>query len=161
MFNLSYANFANAYRRYAALDGNDLLADLGWEQQTGVPGNGALLTSLALLSLGIPLAGSQRISAGSQRISAGPLTGGRAFNGANRLADWLGERFGTPEIIPLDQGLAEVAYSLFGRRGIVAFIQGSGPRGGLIGLLDGRNAQALCCAADSKHPLEVRFWELR
>ena len=154
MFNLSYANFANAYRRYAALDGNDLLADLGWERQTGVPGNGAVRTSLALLSLGVPLAGSQR-------ISAGPLTGGRAFNGANRLADWLGERFANPEIIPLDQGLAEVAYSLFGRRGIVAFIQGSGPRGGLIGLLDGRNAQALCCAADSKHPLEVRFWELR
>lgn len=154
MFNLSYANFANAYRRYAAQDGNNLLAELGWERQTGVLGNGALLVSLALISLGVPLAGSQRISAGS-------LTGGRAFNGANRLADWLGERFAVPEIIPLDQGLAEVAYSLFGRRGIVAFIQGSGPRGGLIGLLDGTNAQALCCAADCKHPLEVRFWELR
>jgi hypothetical protein len=154
MFNLSYADFTNAYRRYATQDGANLLDDLGWEQQACLPGNGALLTSLALLSLGIPLAGSQR-------ILAGPLNGGRAFNGANRLADWLGERFALPEIIPLDQGLAEVGYQLFGRRGIVAFIQGSGPRGGLISLLDGRNAHALCRAADSRHPLEVRFWELR
>lgn len=150
MFNLSYANFANAYRRYADAGGNQLLAEMGGDVRFG---NGALLVSLALLSLGVPLSGSQH-------ISTGPLTGGRAFNGANRLADWLGERFASPEIIPLEQGLGEVAYQLFGRRGIVAFIQGSGPQGGQIGLLDGRNANSLCCAAENKHPLEVRFWEL-
>lgn len=154
MFNLSYANFANAWRRFAELDGEQLLADLGCDSQSAQLGNGAMLTSLALLSLGIPLAGSQR-------IATGPLAGGRAFNGANQLADWLGERFATPEIIPLDQGLGQAAYQLFGRRGIVAFIQGNGPRGGLIGLLDGCNANALCCAAQNKHPLELRFWELR
>lgn len=154
MFNLSYAPFANAWRRYATLDGTRMVDELGWPQQSGTLGNGALLTSLALLSLGVPLAGTQR-------IPVGPLAGGRAFTGANRLADWLSERFAPPENLPLDAGLAEVAYALFGRRGILAFIQGSGPQGGLIGLLDGTNAQALCCAADCKHPLEVRFWELR
>ncbi len=153
MFNLSYANFANTYRRYATQDGRSLLADLGWEPQSGLLGNGAILTSLALLTLGIPLPGSQP-------IAAGPLTGGRVFNGANRLADWLGERFATPENIPLDHELGDVAYLLFGRRGIVAFIQGSGPGGGLIGLLDGTNASTLCSMAQRKHPLEVRFWEL-
>ncbi|MCG2577541.1 hypothetical protein LZ012_11095 [Dechloromonas sp. XY25] len=153
MFNLSYANFANAYRRYAETDGNKLVADLGCDEQSARIGNGALLTSLALLSLGIPLAGSLH-------IPAGPLTGGRAFTGANRLADWLGERFASPEVISLEQGLGEVAYQLFGRRGVAAFIQESGPQGGQIGLLDGRNANSLCCAAENKHPLEVRFWEL-
>ncbi|HLO63643.1 MAG TPA: hypothetical protein VK165_11865 [Azonexus sp.] len=153
MFNLSYANFANAWRRYAEAGGTRLLAELGSDVQSARLGNGALLTSFALLSLGVPLPGSQR-------ISAGPLAGARVFNGANRLADWLSERFATPEIISLEQGLGEVAYHLFGRRGIVAFIQGSGPQGGLIGLLDGRNANALCCVAETKHPLEVRFWEL-
>ena len=86
MFNLSYANFANAWRRFAELDGEQLLADLGCDSQSAQLGNGAILTSLALLSLGIPLAGSQR-------IATRPLAGGRAFNGANQLADWLGERF--------------------------------------------------------------------
>ncbi len=154
MFNLSYANFANAWRRFAELDGEQLLADLGCDSQSAQLGNGAMLTSLALLSLGIPLGGSLR-------IATGPLAGGRVFNGANQLADWLGERFATPEIIPLDQGLGQAAYQLFGRRGIAAFIQGNGPSGGLIGLLDGCNANALCCAAQNKHPLELRFWELR
>ena len=32
---------------------------------------------------------------------------------------------------------------------------------GLIGLLDGRNAQPLCCKAAARHPLDIRFWELR
>jgi hypothetical protein len=81
--------------------------------------------------------------------------------GANRLADWLSERYALPEIIPLDQGLGEVAGKLFGRRGIVAFIQGNGPSGGLIGLLDGHSAQSLCCKAAARHPLDIRFWELR
>lgn len=153
MFNLSYANFANAYRRYAEAGGATLQAELGGDVHSVRLGNGALLTSLALLSLGVPLSGSQR-------ISAGPLAGGRVFNGADRLADWLSKRFAAPEIISLEQGLGEVAYQLFGRRGIVAFVQGSGPQGGQIGLLDGRNASSLCCAAEIKHPLEVRIWEL-
>ena len=153
MFNLSYANFADTYRRQAAIGSRALAAELGWTEQIRGT-NGAVITSLALLSLGIPVAGSQV-------ITAGPLTGGRVCKGANHLADWLAERFAKPEIIPLDRGLADVAYQLFGRRGIVAFMQGNGPVGGLIGLLDGRNAQTLCCAAESRYPLEVRFWELR
>lgn len=152
MFNLSCANFANAYRRYGATDRQALAAELGWAEASRFA-NGALVTSLALLSLGISLAGSQV-------IPAGPLAGGRVFNGANHLADWLSERFAEPEIITLDRGLGDVAYQLLGRRGIVAFMQGNGPSGGLVGLLDGRNAQTLCCAAESRHPLEVRFWEL-
>jgi len=152
MFNLSYANFANAYRRHAAIDRQALAAELGWAERPR-SANGALITSLALLSLGAPLAGSQI-------IAAGPLAGGRVFIGANHLADWLGERFVKPEVIMLDRGLGDVAYQLFGRYGIVAFMQGNGPNGGLIGLLDGRNAQTLCCSAESRHPLEVRFWEL-
>lgn len=156
MFNLNYASFSNAFRRYAELDKGSLFNTLGLADKAGSSGylrNGAVLTSLALLSSGVPLAGSLR-------IEAGPLAGGKAFNGANRLADWLSVRHEAPEILPLDKGLAEVAYQLFGRRGIVAFTQGSGPQGGLIGLLDGRNAGAMCCAAEIKHPLEVRFWPL-
>lgn len=156
MFNLNYANFSNAYRRYAALDKENLFSTLGWADKAGSFGhvrNGAVLTSLALLSSGVPLSGSLR-------IDGGKLAGGKAFNGANRLADWLSVRHQAPEILSLDKGLAEVAYQLFGRRGIVAFIQGSGPQGGLIGLLDGRNAGAMCCAAELKHPIEVRFWPL-
>lgn len=156
MFNLTYAHFSNAYRRYAHLDKDGLFNTLGWADKVGSSGyahNGAVLTSLALLSSGVPLSGSLR-------IEAGPLAGGKAFNGANRLADWLSVRHEAPEMLPLDKGLAEVAYQLFGRRGIVAFMQGSGPQGGLIGLLDGRNAGAMCRAAEIKHPLEVRFWPL-
>ena len=156
MFNLSYQHFANAYRRFERQDKDALFANLGWPAQDGAGGhvrNGAVLTSLALISAGAPLNGSLR-------ILAGPQQGGRAFNGANRLADWLGEHFGEPEVIPLDKGLNDVAEQLFGRRGIVAFIQGSGPQGGSIGLLDGRNATSLCRAAELHHPLEVRFWAL-
>lgn len=156
MFNLNYASFSNAYRRYAEMDKGSLFNILGWADKGGSSGyvrNSAVLTSLALLSSGVPLSGSLRIDAGS-------LMGGKVFNGANRLAEWLSVRHETPELLSLDKGLAEVAYQLFGRRGIVAFIQGSGPQGGFIGLLDGRNASALCCAAELKHPLEVRFWPL-
>ena len=153
MLNLSYANFANAYRHYASLDRSSLSAELGWEERGAQFTNGALLASLALLTLGSPVPGTQR-------IEAGHLIGRRVCNGANRLADWLSERHVTPEIIPLEQGLSDVAYQLFGRRGIVAFIQGTGPAGGLIGLLDGRNAPFLCRAAESHYPLEIRFWEL-
>jgi len=156
MFNLSYANFSVAYRRYAALDQGSLLEALGWADNAGscpYARNGALLTSLALLSCGIPLSGSLR-------IEGGPLAGGKAFNGANRLADWLSVRHDVPEILSLDKGLSEIAYQLFGRRGIVAFMQGTGPQGGLIGLVDGRNAGVICSAAASKYPLEVCFWPL-
>ena len=156
MFNLNYANFSNAFRRYAELDKGSLFNTLGWADKAGSSGyvrNGAVLTSLALLSSGVPLSGSVRIDAGS-------LMGGKVFNGANRLAEWLSVRHEMPEILSLDKGLSDVAYQLFGRRGIVAFIQGSGPQGGAIGLLDGRNAGVLCCAAELKHPLEVRFWPL-
>ena len=117
MFNLSYAHFANAYRRYASRDVQTLAAELGWAEQGAQRANGALVTSLALLSVGAPLTGRQA-------IAAGPLAGRRVCRGANRLADWLSERYALPEIIPLDQGLGEVAGQLFGRRGIVAFIQG-------------------------------------
>ncbi|PKO36261.1 MAG: hypothetical protein CVU33_19265 [Betaproteobacteria bacterium HGW-Betaproteobacteria-6] len=156
MFNLSYQHFANAYRRFERQDQDALFANLGWQEQAGAGGhvrNGAVLTSLALISVGAQLNGGLR-------ILAGPLQGGRAFNGANRLAGWLGEHFGEPEIIALDKGLSDVAYQLFGRHGIVAFIQGSGPQGGSIGLLDGRNAASLCRQAEIHHPLEVRFWAL-
>lgn len=154
MFNLSYANFANAYRRYASHDARTLAAELGWAEPGGQHTNGALVTSLALLAVGAPLIGTQA-------IAAGPLAGRRVCHGANRLADWLSERYALPEIIPLEQGLGDVACQLFGRRGIVAFVQGNGPSGGLISLLDGRNAQPLCCKAAARHPLDIRFWELR
>ena len=154
MFNLSYAHFANAYRRYASRDAQTLAAELGWAEQGAQRANGALVTSLALLAVGAPLTGTQA-------IAAGPLAGRRVCRGANRLADWLSERYALPEIIPLDHGLGEVAGQLFGRRGIVAFVQGNGPSGGLIGLVDGRNAQPLCCKAAACHPLDIRFWELR
>ncbi len=154
MFNLNYNQFASAYRRYASRDAQTLVAELGWTGQRSPGSNGALLTSLALLAAGAPLAGTHA-------IAAGPLAGRRVCRGANRLADWLAERYALPEIIPLDRGLGEVVCQLFGRRGIVAFIQGNGPFGGLIGLLDGRNAQALCCRAAACHPVEIRFWELR
>lgn len=156
MFNLSYARFTKAYRHYAGLDQASLWETLGWADKTSAAGdirNGALLTSLALLTCAVPLAGTRR-------LDAGPLAGAKAFNGPNQLADWLSSRHAAPEILPLDQGLNHVANQLFGRRGIVAFIQGSGPQGGLIGLLDGSNAGPLCCAAELKHPLEVRFWAL-
>ncbi|MBS1140748.1 MAG: hypothetical protein H6R13_2201 [Proteobacteria bacterium] len=152
MFNLSYQPFANAYRRFERMDKDSLLAELGWPDGQRAC-TSALITSLALLAAGAPLNGNARIEAGA-------LTGRRAFTGANHLADWLVAHFGAPQGIPLDGGPGEVAYQLYGQRGIVAFMQGSGPQGGLIGLLDGANAAPLCCAAEIHHPLEVRFWAL-
>lgn len=156
MLNLNFATLVKAYRHYAALPPAELLAGLGWAERAGSPGyarNGAILTSLALLSCSTPLSGPLR-------IEAGPLAGRKVENGANRLADWLAERHLAPELIPLAGGLGQVAYQLFGRRGIVAFIQGNGPAGGEIALIDGRNATAQCIAAETCHPLEVRFWEI-
>lgn len=154
MFNLSYTGFAQAWRRYAntALL-TELSSDAGAEPSALQLDNGAFRASVALLSLGIPVAGSRR-------IDAGPLTGGRAFTGANAMADWLGERFDTPETFPIERGLGDIADRLFGRRGIVAFVSGNGPQGGLIGLLEGSNAHGLCAAAQPRHPCEVRFWTL-
>src|SRR5690349_4600183 len=100
MFNLSYANFSKGYRLYAELDKGRLFEKLGWADKAGASGhgrNGAVLTSLALLSCGVPVGGSLR-------IEAGPLAGGKVFNGANCLADWFGMRHDTPEILSLDQG---------------------------------------------------------
>lgn len=152
MFNLSYQNFANAYRRYARQDKASLLAELGWPAGQRAC-TSALTTSLALLSAGAPLNGNARIEAGA-------LEGRRAFTGANHLADWLVDHFGAPQVIPLEAGLGNVADQLYGKRGIIAFMQGSGPQGGMIGLVDGTNAAPLCCAAEIHHPLEVRFWAL-
>jgi hypothetical protein len=159
MFNLSYTGFTQAWRRHASTGHSALLAELNGDAGSNPDApapkldNGAILASLALLTLGIPVAGSRR-------IDAGPLTGGRAFTGANAMADWLGERFAPPETLPIERGLGDIADRLFGRRGIVAFVSGNGPQGGLIGLLEGSNAHTLCAAAQARHPLEVRFWAL-
>lgn len=156
MLNLNYATLASAYRHYAALDANGLFASLGWSDKAGSPGyvrNGALLTSLALLSANVPLSGPLK-------IEAGPLAGRKVQNGANRLADWLAERHVPPETLSLANGINELVGQLFGRRGIVAFIQDTGPAGGSMALLDGRHAAAVCLAAAGKHPREVRFWAI-
>lgn len=155
MLNLNYASLASAYRRYAALPVAELIKALGWAEQSANigAGNGALLTSLALVSVNTPLSGPLK-------IEAGPLRGRKVQNGANRLADWLAERHQAPEILSLDNGLEHVAYTLFGRRGIVAFMQATGPSGGSIALLDGHNAAALCATAQHKHPIEIRFWAI-
>lgn len=153
MLNLNYATLASAYRRYAAMTPAELCETLGWSAPVGNARNGAVLTSLALLSANVPLSGPLK-------IEAGPLTGRKVQNGANRLADWLAERHVPPETLTLDNGLSDVANRLFGRRGIVAFTQGTGPAGGAIALLDGRNAAAICIAAETVHPQAVRFWEI-
>lgn len=156
MLNLNYATLANAYRHYAALGPSELFATLGWSDKAGSSGylqNGAVLTSLALLSSNVPLSGPLT-------IEAGPLAGRKVQNGANRLADWLAERHTMPETLSLAAGMGAVANKLFGRRGLVAFIQGTGPAGGSIVLLDGRNAAAACIAAERMHPLDVRFWAI-
>lgn len=156
MLNLNYATLASAYQYYAALTPAELLETLGWSDKAGSSGHarsGAVLTSLALLSASVPLSGPLT-------IEAGPLAGRKVQSGANRLADWLAERHAAPETLSLAGGLNQVASQLFGRRGIVAFIQGTGPAGGSIALLDGRNAASVCIAAEVVHPLEVRFWEI-
>lgn len=156
MLNLNFATLVKGYRHYAGLAPAVLLETLGWADKAGVPGyapNGAVLTSLALLSASVPLRGPLK-------IEAGELAGRKVQNGANRLADWLAEHHTEPEFISLEGGLDEVAYQLFARRGIVAFIQNAGPDGGDIGVLDGHNAGALCAAAYRLHPVEVRFWAI-
>jgi hypothetical protein len=156
MLNLNYATLAGAYRRYAAMNQTELFATLGWSDKAGSPGylrNDAVLTSLALLSANAPLSGPLK-------IEAGPLAGRKVQNGANRLAGWLAERHAIPETLSLAAGMGAVANKLFGRRGLVAFIQDIGPAGGSIVLLDGRNAAAACIAAERIHPLEVRFWTI-
>jgi len=152
MLNLNYVTLAAAYRRYAVLAPAALQEALGWSEYGSTPAyarNGAVLTSLGLLSAGVPLSGPLT-------IEAGPLAGRKVQNGANRLANWLAAHHKAPETLPVDG----VADQLFGRRGIVAFIQGAGPAGGSIAVLDGRNAAVACIAAQGKHPLEVRFWEV-
>lgn len=152
MFNLTYSHFATAYRQYAALDKAGLAASLGWSAFSG--NSGAVLTSLALLAAGAPLSGNVR-------ITAGPFAGRSVCNEGNRLADWLGERFATPEVLPFSGSIGDVSGFLFGKRGIVAFVESAGgPWGGDIRLLDNGNAGVLCCAAQSRHTSEVRFWPL-
>lgn len=156
MLNLNYVTLISAFRHYAALDANGLLASLGWSDKAGGPGdvrNGAILTSLALLSASVPVTGPLK-------IEAGPLAGRKVENGANQLADWLAERHTAPEMLSLTHGMHTVAGQLFGRRGIVAFKQGYGRAGGSTALFDSRNAAAVCIAAERKHPIEVRFWEI-
>lgn len=156
MFNLSYASFAGAYHGYAGLDKETLFASLGWsglDSSSGHVRNGAVLTSLALLTAGAPLHGSLP-------VLAGPLAGSKVLSGANRLADWLAIHFAEPEILDLGLGMTGLTDQLFGQRGILAFIQGSGPQGGSIALLDRNNAGALWVAAEGKHPLAARFWPL-
>src|SRR6185369_10644352 len=83
MLNLNYVTLAAAYRRYAAVAPAALREALGWSAYSSTPAyarNGAVLTSLALLSAGVPLSGPLR-------IEAGPLAGRKVQNGANRLAD--------------------------------------------------------------------------
>jgi hypothetical protein len=156
MLSLNYTTLANAYRHYAALGLDEYFATLGWSDKAGSPGyvrNGAVLTSLALLSSSVHLNGPLT-------IEAGPFAGRKVQYGANRLAGWLAERHTTPETLSLTAGMGVVAGKLFGRRGILAFTQGTGPNGGSIVLLDGRNAAVACTAAERIHPLEVRFWAI-
>ena len=157
MFNLNYAGLHQAWWRFAQADQGELLAGLGYEADVSASAclldNGAVIASLAFLAQGIPVAGSRR-------IETGPLTGGKVFTGANAMADWLANCFMPPETISIDRGLGDVTDRLFGRRGIAAFISGSGPQGGQIGLSDGSNGHLLCTGAQQKYPLEVRFWVL-
>jgi hypothetical protein len=156
MLNLNFATLIKAWHRHAGQPARQVLADLGWAERAGSPGyavNGAILTSLALLAAGAPLAGPLR-------IEAGPWAGRKVENGANRLADWLATRHQAPENLNLDGGLGQLANQLHGRRGILAFIQGNGPAGGHIAIVDGRSALPACIAAEACQPLAVHFWEI-
>lgn len=154
MLNLNYATLATAYRHYDGMTPAALRETLGCSESAMVrAGNGAVLTSLALISAGVQLSGPLK-------IENGPLTGRKLENAPNRLAEWLATRHREPENLALTKGLADVAYQLFGRRGIVAFIQGTGPAGGSIALLDGKNATPHCVAAEALHPQAVYFWEI-
>ena len=154
MLNLNYAAVSRAYHRFAAQRDTELFESLGWGDRLGAPGyrrTDALHLSLALLSCKAPLNGPLR-------IQAGPLAGGLADAAANRLADGLTQHHGRPERLGADTSSARQA--LFGRRGIVAFMQHAGPNGGRIALIDGRDATAVCRRAQMSHPYEIRFWPL-
>src|SRR5574343_1739566 len=104
MFILSYPSFANAYRHFAEMPVAELFESMGWRGKQGTSGytrNGAMLTSLALVALGMPLNGGVRIEEGT-------LQGGRIFNGANQLARWLREHRGEPEVFSVEQGMADI-----------------------------------------------------
>lgn len=154
MLNLTYAAVSRAYHRFATQHDTELFESLGWGDRLGAPGyrrTDALHVSLALLSCKAPLNGPLR-------IQSGPLAGGLADAAANRLADSLVLRHGEPERLVADVAIARDA--LFGRRGIVAFMQHAGPNGGRIALFDGRDATAACRRAQMCHPHEIRFWPL-
>ena len=156
MLNLNYPSLASAYNRFNAMDDAALFDYLGWGGLEGIAGharNGALILSLALIASGAPLRGSRR-------IEQGELAGGKVETGANRLAEWLASSFLEPELISLENGLLDVASQLYGRRGIVAFEQATGPAGGIIALLSGSNATGICNRAEQIHPVAVRFWQL-
>lgn len=154
MLNLNYATLAAAHRRYAGMTAAALRETLGCpESAMARAGNGAILTSLALVGAGVQLSGPLKIENGA-------LAGRKLENAPNRLAEWLATRHRAPEVLAVGKGLADVAYRLFGRRGIVAFVQGTGPAGGSIAVVDGRNAAALCVAAETLHPRVVHFWEI-
>jgi len=154
MLNLSYYTMARAWRRYAGQSTVVLAETLGLETSGAViRRNGAVIASLALIACGVA-------PNGDLTVASGDLKGARLFNGANGLAEWLESVHKAPEIIAMDDGLMSVARALFGRRALVVFVQGNGPSGGYIGLADGSNGAALCQAAETCHPLEVRLWEL-
>jgi hypothetical protein len=156
MLNLNYPSIASAYNRFNTMDDATLFEYLGWSGLVGSSGyvrNGALIMSLALIATGAPLRGSLR-------INQGELAGGKVETGANRLAEWLASSFLEPELISLENGLLDVASQLYGRRGIVAFEQATGPAGGVIALQSASNAQVICNHAERIHPVAVRFWPL-
>lgn len=156
MLNLNYATLARAYRRFSTLADADLFASLGWADRFGTPGyrrTDALHLSLALISCKAPLNGPLR-------VLDGPLRGGRPDAAANRLAFWLRHHQGEPERLAGEQGADVASDALATRRGIAAFMQRTGPGGGQIVLLDGRNASAVCARAQTCHPYEIHLWPL-
>jgi hypothetical protein len=156
MLNISYATVARAYGHYAALDNQTFYSDLGWSDRLGTPGfhrTGALNLSLALVTCGVHLNASTVIESGS-------LAGKRVDTRANHLADQLVQRHTPPELIDCEAGPLAAASELYGRRGIVAFMQRTGPNGGAIALLDGRSADRICAQAMHVQPYEIRFWPL-
>jgi hypothetical protein len=156
MLNINYATANRVYDHYAGLDDTRFYAELGWDDRIGAPGHqrgGAMHLSLALTACGVQLNGPVAIGAGA-------YAGRRIDAAANRLAEQLQQRHAPAELIACAAGPLAAAKELRGRRGIVAFMQRSGPEGGAMALLDGKNADAICMRAMHARPYEIRFWPL-